>query len=179
MLLNAILFQFCMVVNLFFFNFWWLYLDSFRYFSGAFFFKFVSIVFPVNIVGWLPLNHFATALYCPIAITIKLVHLIPHFHWLISPWQRMDIFRYSPSSRKMVALFVNIGKREKKKPLERSRCNETIVIKPLQRSRCKVSPFFLIFNFSQFVYREKSNNSSSLCTDTAYKENNSVYLSNK
>ena len=91
----------------------------------------------------------------------------------------MDIFRYSPSSRKMVALFVNIGKREKKKPLERSRCNETIVIKPLQRSRCKVSPFFLIFNFSPFVYREKSNNSSSLCTDTEYKENNSVYLSNK
>ena len=54
------------------------------------------------------------------------VQLIMSFHWLISPWRRADIFRYSPSSRKMVALFVNMGEWEKSKALERSHCNEAI-----------------------------------------------------
>ena len=113
-LLSAVIFQFCMVLNLFFFFTSGDYIFSLLgIFSDAFLFILASIVLSVNIGGWLQLNHFSTTLYCPLAIIIKLLQLILHFQWLRrSPLQRIDIFWYSPSSRKMTALFVNIGKRE-------------------------------------------------------------------
>ena len=113
-LLSAVIFQFCMVLNLFFFFTSGDYIFSLLgIFSDAFLFILASIVLSVNIGGWLQLNHFSTTLYCPLAIIIKLLQLILHFQWLRrSPLQRIDIFWYSPSSRKMVALFVNISKRE-------------------------------------------------------------------
>ena len=113
-LLSAVIFQFCMVLNLFFFFTSGDYIFSLLgIFSDAFLFILASIVLSVNIGGWLQLNHFSTTLYCPLAIIIKLLQLILHFQWLRrSPLQRIDIFWYSPSSRKMAALFVNIGKRE-------------------------------------------------------------------
>ena len=118
---NAVLFQFYSVLS--YFSFVWLSISFFTsgdyicsllgIFSDAFFFILASIVLSVNIGGWLQLNHFSTTLYCPLAIIKKLLQLILHFHWLRrSPLQRIDIFWYSPSSRKMVALFVNISKRE-------------------------------------------------------------------
>ena len=60
--------------------------------------------------------------YQPVAIIKKLVQLLLHFHWLRSPWWQSDIFRYTPSSRKMVILFVNISKWENRKPLQGSNC---------------------------------------------------------
>ena len=112
-LLSAVLFQFCMVVNPFFFTSGDYICSLLGIFSDAFFFILASIVLSVNIGGWLQLNHFSTTLYCPLAIIKKLLQLILHFHWLRrSPLQRIDIFWYSPSSRKMVTLFVNISKRE-------------------------------------------------------------------
>ena len=113
-LLSAVIFQFCMVLNLFFFFTSGDYIFSLLGISSdAFLFILASIVLSVNIGGWLQLNHFSTTLYCPLAIIIKLLQLILHFQWLRrSPLQRIDIFWYSPSSRKMAALFVNIGKRE-------------------------------------------------------------------
>ena len=60
--------------------------------------------------------------YQPVAIIKKLVQLLLHFHWLRSPWWQSDIFRYAPSSRKMVILFVNISKWENRKPLQGSNC---------------------------------------------------------
>lgn len=51
----------------------------------------------------------------------------------LSPSQRANIIWYSPSSRKIVALFVNIGKRDKRKPF-----NELP-----QRGHCKVTTVFL------------------------------------
>ena len=64
------------------------------------------------------------------------------FTWLRSTWQLANVFQYNPSSREIVAFFVNIGKREKQKPLQRnplqqSYCDEVIPRKPLQQSHCK------------------------------------------
>ena len=60
-----------------------------------------------------------------------------NFNWLRSPWERADIFRYSPSSRKMVALFVNIADQDK------NYCNEVLATKSLlQRSHYKLTSFF-------------------------------------
>ena len=45
----------------------------------------------------------------------KFVEVMLYFHWFPSIWERANIFRYRSPSRKMVVLFVNIGKQEKKK----------------------------------------------------------------
>ena len=37
----------------------------------------------------------------------KVSQLMLYFHSLRSPWRQVDIFRYIPSSRKTVVLFVN------------------------------------------------------------------------
>ena len=42
----------------------------------------------------------------------KVCKLMVHFHWLRSPRRRANILLHSSSSRK-IAMFVNIGKREK------------------------------------------------------------------
>ena len=57
------------------------------------------------------------ARYSPVVYTKKFVQLMLRFYWLRSPWQWTDVFQYSPSSRKLVALFVNIDQREKWNPL--------------------------------------------------------------
>ena len=65
-------------------------------------------------------------------------------------------FRYSTSSRKIVALFINIGEREKQKLLQQSRCNRAIATMTLQQTHCKVTSFFLIFNSPLLVSRDNS-----------------------
>ena len=60
----------------------------------------------------------------------------------------------------MVALFVNKGKRKKRKPLQqlqRRHCNVTIGTKPLQLSHYKVMLSIFIFNSSLSVSSENSN----------------------
>ena len=61
------------------------------------------------------------------------VQPILHFHWPSSLWRRAEIFQYSLSSRKMVALFVNIGEPEKRKSLQQRgvtfSCREIIAIR--------------------------------------------------
>lgn len=57
------------------------------------------------------------ARYSPVVYTKKFVQLMLRFYWLRSPWQWTDVFQYSRSSRKLVALFVNIDQREKWNPL--------------------------------------------------------------
>ena len=46
---------------------------------------------------------------------IKLAHVMLYFHCIRSPWQRANIFWYSPSSSKNGSFAANIGKREKRK----------------------------------------------------------------
>ena len=86
-------------------------------------------------------------------VLIYFINLFPlnvplHIHWLKSPWRWVNIFRYSPSTNKMVVLFVNKGKLEKVKPVKRNHCN---------KNHCRMMLFFLIFNSYLFVSRENPN----------------------
>ena len=78
--------------------------------------------------------------YCSVAIMKKFVQLMLYFHWLRSPWGKVDILLYSMSRRMMVALFVNIG----------------VAIKPLQSDivfpYIQIFPIRLSWEFKQFNF---------------------------
>ena len=89
------------------------------------------------------------------------------------PWRQTNIFQYSPSSRRMVPLLVNIDEPEKQKqeyPSLFIKCScfkGYIALAKWHRviakwSNCKVTSFFLHFNSSLFVSCESSNNLVSL-----------------
>ena len=59
-------------------------------------------------------------------------------------WRGDGVFRCSPSSRQKADLVINIGGREKRKPLQRSHCIKSITTKPLQSN--------LIFSYLQLFY---------------------------
>ena len=87
----------------------------------------------------------------------KFEKLMLYLYWIRSPGRLANIFRYRPTSRKMAALFVNIGEREKQKPLvERSHFNEATA-----KWRCFFSELQLLCS-TLFVSRENSNNLLSL-----------------
>ena len=91
------------------------------------------------------------------------------FRWLKSPWQWVDIFRWSLFSRRMIGLFVHMGKWEKRKQNYKSQftkrtCFKNYIATAKWRrvitkwSHCKVTSFFfLVFNSSLFVSHENSN----------------------
>ena len=70
----------------------------------------------------------------------KFVQLMLRFHWVGSPSERVKIFRYTSSSRRMVAFLVNIDERRKKKW---SHFYKATATKPLQWSNYKVMSLFL------------------------------------
>ena len=74
--------------------------------------------------------------YWRVTTVNKFVQLM-YLNWLKSVSTRSNIFPYSPSSGMMVALFVNIGERKKRRPLQRGSWNEFIATKPLQQIHCK------------------------------------------
>ena len=90
--------------------------------------------------------------YCPVAIMKRFVELTLHSQWLRGPWRRVGIFWYSPSSRKMVDLLVNLSEREKRKPLQRSHCNKAISMKLLQSEVVFSFFFFFLFYISGHRY---------------------------
>ena len=90
--------------------------------------------------------------YYPVGIMKNLLQLLLHFLWHRISWRGTCFFCYSPSWRSMIALLVNIGEREKQKPLQRSHCNKAIATKPLQSAS-----IFLICNSSFFVSNQNSN----------------------
>ena len=111
--------------------------------------------------------------YCLVIIMKNFVQLTLYFHWLRSPWQWVDIFRYNTTSRKVVALFADISKRERRKRNYTSLCIthlQTAFLKAIlslqsdvrslqsesiaKWNHCKVTSFFS--NYSLFVSRENS-----------------------
>ena len=86
-----------------------------------------------------------TSHYCPLAITKELVQLMLQF------------FRYSSLSSKMVAMFVNIEKCKKQKPLEPSHCKEAITRNPFQSDTNFLTlilpyPYLVRIRKSQFFF---------------------------
>ena len=56
--------------------------------------------------------------YCPVAIMKKFAQIMLHFHLSqtsLPTGQYFPVYIYSPPSRKLVALFANISKREREK----------------------------------------------------------------
>ena len=90
-------------------------------------------------------QHENTSHYCSLAITKELVQLMLQF------------FRYSSLSSKMVAMFVNIEKCKKQKPLEPSHCKEAITRNPFQSDSNFLTlilpyPYLVRIRKSQFFF---------------------------
>ena len=72
----------------------------------------------------------------PVSIMKKFVKLMLYVHWFRKPLRWANIFWYSSSFRKAVALVVNISVRENQIPLQQSYISKVIATKPLQLIHC-------------------------------------------
>ena len=72
-----------------------------------------------------------------------------HCHWRRRPWQRVDVFQYSSSSRKIVAFFINICERGETKTIARNALQQSRLLIGVIFSYPQLFPICILREFKQ------------------------------